>query len=122
MVEGKEHNAKVDLWAIGVLCYEFLCGTPPFEDLAGNSATYKRIREVDLHIPSHVSKEAADLITRVSPGAALFYTQADRQLLRYNPEDRLPLSEVLKHPWIKKYEKKKSMGGSLGASRASRGA
>ncbi|EIW73451.1 hypothetical protein TREMEDRAFT_67370 [Tremella mesenterica DSM 1558] len=96
MVEGKEHNAKVDLWALGVLCYEFLVGSPPFEDLAGNTATYKRIRNVDLHIPEFVSTEAADLIKR---------------LLRYNPEDRLPLSEVLVHPWIKKYEKKRSTGG-----------
>jgi serine/threonine protein kinase len=31
MIEGKEHNAKVDLWALGVLTYEFLVGSPPFE-------------------------------------------------------------------------------------------
>lgn len=31
MIEGKEHNSKVDLWALGVLCYEFLVGSPPFE-------------------------------------------------------------------------------------------
>ena len=35
MIEGKEHNEKVDLWALGVLTYEFLVGVPPFEDLAG---------------------------------------------------------------------------------------
>lgn len=66
MVEGKEHNAKVDLWALGVLCYEFIVGAPPFEDLSGHGATYKRIRNVDLHVPDYVSAEAADLITRVS--------------------------------------------------------
>jgi len=83
MVEGKEHNSKVDLWALGVLAYEFLCGKPPFEDFAGTSgmllcpysncgsannciATYRRIRTVDLHIPSHVSPEAADVIRGVS--------------------------------------------------------
>ena len=32
MVEGKEHNEKVDYWALGVLTYEFLIGNPPFED------------------------------------------------------------------------------------------
>jgi len=32
MVEGKEHNEKVDYWALGVLTYEFLVGHPPFED------------------------------------------------------------------------------------------
>ncbi|KAL1408184.1 spindle assembly checkpoint kinase [Vanrija albida] len=97
MVEGKEHTSKVDLWALGVLCYEFIVGGPPFEDLAGHSATYRRIRNVDLHVPDSVSPEAKDLITR---------------LLRYNPDDRLPLAEVLQHPWIKKYEKKRSSASS----------
>jgi aurora kinase len=32
MVEGREHNEKVDYWALGVLTYEFLIGNPPFED------------------------------------------------------------------------------------------
>lgn len=31
MVEGKEHTAAVDLWALGVLTYEFVVGEPPFE-------------------------------------------------------------------------------------------
>jgi len=37
MVEGKDHNEKVDNWALGVLAYEFLCGGPPFEDPRGRS-------------------------------------------------------------------------------------
>jgi len=41
------------------------------------------------------------------------------QLLRYNPEDRLALPEVLKHPWIKKYEKKKSSTSGVGSTRES---
>ncbi|KAG5339733.1 Serine/threonine-protein kinase ark1 [Termitomyces sp. Mn162] len=32
MVEGREHTKEVDLWALGVLTYEFLIGNPPFED------------------------------------------------------------------------------------------
>lgn len=37
MVEGKDHNEKVDLWALGVLTYEFIVGNPPFEDLSGHN-------------------------------------------------------------------------------------
>lgn len=36
MIEDKEHTEKVDLWALGVLTYEFLVGKPPFEDMRGH--------------------------------------------------------------------------------------
>ncbi|KAJ3234368.1 spindle assembly checkpoint kinase [Chytriomyces hyalinus] len=89
MVEGKEHNEAVDLWSLGVLCYEFLCGVPPFEDRSSYKNTYRRIAKVDLKIPSHVSREAGDLITK---------------LLQYQPERRLSLDQVLVHPWVVKYQ------------------
>lgn len=85
MVEGREHNQQVDLWSLGVLCYEFLVGVPPFEE-AGHQHTYRRIAKVDLRIPDFVSPEAKDLI---------------RKLLQHSPEKRLPLDQVLKHPWIR---------------------
>lgn len=84
MVEGREHNEKVDYWALGVLTYEFLIGNPPFEDrnsvngvlfsrpdfqIDANryyAATYRRIAKVDLKFPTNISVEAKDLITRVS--------------------------------------------------------
>ncbi|KAI0917560.1 Serine/threonine-protein kinase ark1 [Taiwanofungus camphoratus] len=91
MVEGRDHSEKVDYWALGVLTYEFICGAPPFEDLSGYNATYKRIARVDLKIPSHVSPEARELITK---------------LLQYDPEKRLPLTEVRRHPWIVKHRSK----------------
>lgn len=67
MVEGREHSSQVDLWSLGVLCYEFLVGKPPFEvlDEEGTDSTYKRIASVDLWIPEYVSNEAKDLIMKV---------------------------------------------------------
>lgn len=45
MVEGHTHSEKVDLWCIGVLCYECLVGNPPFET-TNQVETYKRIAKV----------------------------------------------------------------------------
>ena len=76
------------MWSLGVLMYEFLVGSPPFEAPGGPNETYKRICAVDLKFPSSVSEGARDLI---------------RQLLVKDPTKRLPLSDVASHPWIKQH-------------------
>lgn len=88
MVEGRDHNEKVDLWSLGILCYEFLVGKPPFEDHSSYKATYRRISKIDLSFPDHVSAHARDLIIR---------------LLKHSPEERLALEDVLKHEWVTTY-------------------
>lgn len=45
MIEGKTHDEKVDLWSLGVLCYEFLVGNPPFETKS-HEETYRKISRV----------------------------------------------------------------------------
>ena len=75
MIEGREHNEKVDLWSLGVLCYEFLVGMPPFEE-RGHHQTYRRIARVDLRVPDYVSREAKDLITKVR--RAVSFSLVDR--------------------------------------------
>ncbi|KAG8582323.1 hypothetical protein GDO81_008010 [Engystomops pustulosus] len=84
MIEGRTHDEKVDLWSLGVLCYEFLVGKPPFE-AETHQETYRRISKVEYQFPSHVSEGARDLISK---------------LLKHNPNHRLPLKDVLEHPWI----------------------
>ena len=66
MIDGKDHDSAVDLWSLGVLCYEFLYGVAPF-DAPGNSATYTRILTVDLVFPDDpaMSAGAKDLIRKV---------------------------------------------------------
>ena len=54
MFIGEYHDEKVDLWSLGVLCYEFLAGKPPFET-ESHQETYKRILGVDIRWPSHFS-------------------------------------------------------------------
>ncbi|KAK2144620.1 hypothetical protein LSH36_743g01027, partial [Paralvinella palmiformis] len=63
MIEGHLHDEKVDLWSLGILCYEFLVGNPPFE-AEGHTETYRRISRVDLKFPENVSEGARDLISK----------------------------------------------------------
>ncbi|XP_020212448.1 serine/threonine-protein kinase Aurora-2 [Cajanus cajan] len=86
MVESVEHDASVDIWSLGVLCYEFLYGVPPFE-AKEHSDTYRRIVQVDLKFPPKpiVSSAAKDLIS---------------QMLVKDSSQRLPLHKLLEHPWI----------------------
>ena len=42
MVEGRSHDERVDLWILGILWYEFLVGSPPFEE-EKQDLTYRRI-------------------------------------------------------------------------------
>lgn len=94
MVEGKDHDKWVDVWALGILMYELLVGVPPFE-AEGYQATYRRIARVDLRFPDHISELAQDLISK---------------LLQKTTTNRLPLSEVPKHPWIRQFVKSQSGG------------
>ncbi|XWS32295.1 hypothetical protein CRYUN_Cryun23aG0147600 [Craigia yunnanensis] len=75
MVENKAHDYAVDNWTLGILCYEFLYGAPPFE-AESQRDTFKRIMKVDLSFPStpNVSMEAKNLISRVTMPASLSTT------------------------------------------------
>lgn len=93
MIEGKTHDEKVDLWSLGVLCYEFLVGKPPFEAKT-HEETYRRISRVEYSYPPQatISAGAKDLVAR---------------LLKHNPMHRLPIQGVLSHPWVVEYSTKK---------------
>ncbi|KAJ3155965.1 hypothetical protein HDU89_005528 [Geranomyces variabilis] len=75
--------------------YEFLVGVPPFEDYQGPRATYRRIVQGHLKFPDYVSAEAQDFI---------------RGLLRYDPEARLQLDAVNRHPWLTRYNTAAELG------------
>jgi len=73
MIEGHLHDEKVDLWSLGILCYEFLVGNPPFE-AEGHTETYRRISRVDLKFPENVNEGARDLISKVCHMIDFFIT------------------------------------------------
>ncbi|CCC68533.1 hypothetical protein NCAS_0B04490 [Naumovozyma castellii] len=84
MIRSREYDDKVDVWALGVLTYELIVGSPPFEEDT-KELTYKRILKNDIKFPETVSHDVKDLISK---------------LLKYNPSERISMRDVMKHPWI----------------------
>lgn len=84
MIEGKSYNKTIDQWCLGVLCYEFLVGSPPFES-EDSAKTYEKIRRIDVRYPKFVSIGARELISK---------------LLKQDGS-RMPLSGVMKNEWIR---------------------
>ena len=87
MVEEVPHDNRVDIWSLGILCYEFIVGNPPFE-AEDHKRTYERIKRIDLKFPDHLSEEVKDLVSRI---------------LTYDPKRRLSLEQIANHPWILKF-------------------
>ncbi|KAJ3888635.1 kinase-like domain-containing protein [Lentinula edodes] len=83
MVLRKEHGKWVDHWAMEVLMYEFLNGSPPFEE-KNRQSSMRRIARVESKFPDGFSADAKDFIGK---------------LLRFKPHERLPLAKVKIYPW-----------------------
>lgn len=96
MIESKDYGPEVDIWTVGILCYEFLVGAPPFESKT-QGEVYQKVRDLKYEFPSFVSSGARNFI---------------KQLLQLNPKNRLPLKEILEHPWIKKNSKPHKFGSN----------
>ncbi|PFH34585.1 aurora kinase [Besnoitia besnoiti] len=75
MVRGGGHDWRVDLWGAGILLYEMLDGKPPFQSTR-HLELVQQVLKAEVTIPPHISPDAGDLIL---------------QLLRYEPESRIPL-------------------------------
>lgn len=83
MVEGKPYDDSIDQWCLGVLCYEFLVGTPPFES-EDSEKTYDKIRRIEVRYPKFMSPGAKDLISKLLRRTGL----------------RITLKDVMRHQWI----------------------
>ncbi|EIW72503.1 hypothetical protein TREMEDRAFT_26413, partial [Tremella mesenterica DSM 1558] len=81
MILGQAYGRAVDIWALGVLTYELVCGAEPFG--ADNPRT--RICRCELSFPDFVSINARSFM---------------HKLLCLTPNERLPLDRIRDEEWI----------------------
>lgn len=86
LVAGLEYDKSIDLWALGVLCYELLCGKSPFR-CRRTKDTKIKIKQCKYKFPAVIGEDARDLISK---------------LLMLEPKERLSLENIISHPWIQK--------------------
>ena len=87
MVAGKKYDGfKIDVWSCGIILYAMLCGYLPFED-PDNEVLFKKILECKLEFPEYVNKLSIDLIEKI---------------LVTDPEKRITIKEIKKHPFYLK--------------------
>jgi len=84
MINKESYDNKCDIWCIGILMYEMICGKAPFVERT-YLKTFERIRTCDLKIPDYVTPAAKDLLQKI---------------LVINPNNRLSLEDMLKHSWF----------------------
>lgn len=87
IINEQGHDERVDIWCIGVLLFELITGEVPFK---GNNLELLKNNILHLKIewPKEMNPDAKDLISK---------------LLRLDPSERLPLEDILEHPFFIKF-------------------
>jgi len=86
LVNNIGHDHRVDIWCIGVLMFELLTGQPPWIGEDVQTLKYN-IARMKIKWPKQMDPDAVDLL---------------KKTLRYNPEERISLRNMLIHPFFYK--------------------
>ena len=88
MINQLGHTTSLDLWNLGVLLFELLTGGAPFQ-ASNQAAMFEKILKVRITFPKNFPPLAKDLIAK---------------LLKANANERIPLAEVMNHPWMQTHQ------------------
>ena len=58
ILQSRRYNAKADLWSVGTILYEMLCGRPPFNGTS-QMDLLRNIQTKELRIPAGISVSAS---------------------------------------------------------------
>jgi serine/threonine protein kinase len=86
-----KHDHTVDIWGVGILCYELLTGMAPFSPKENqfdanyvDQKTRENIRNMNLKFPEF-PEQAKNLVLNI---------------LKKEPKDRYTTVQIQEHPWI----------------------
>ena len=87
IIKEQGHDKRVDIWCIGVLLFELITKKVPFQ--GKDLETLKsNILHLKISWPQEMNPDAKDLISKI---------------LKLDPNQRMPLEEMLEHPFFLKY-------------------
>ncbi len=87
IINNQGHDEHVDIWCIGVLLFELMAGFSPWQGEDVQTIRYN-ISRLKIRWPRDMDPDAMDLISKI---------------LKYNPEERLSLRQIITHPFFTKY-------------------
>jgi len=87
IINNQGHDEHVDIWCIGVLLFELMAGYSPWQGDDVQTVRYN-ISRLKIRWPRDMDRDAMDLISKI---------------LKYNPEERLSLRQMLAHPFFTKF-------------------
>lgn len=84
MVKESGHTPAVDIWCLGILLYEMLCGYTPFK-APNKENLMENISKAKLKFPNNFPLLAKNLIIK---------------LLEKNPQKRIKIEKIKQHEWL----------------------
>lgn len=85
MAKESGHTPSVDIWCLGILLYEMLCGYTPFR-AEGNESVLDNILKKRLKFPKNFPSLPKDLVSKI---------------LEKNPVKRVQIAKIRQHEWFK---------------------